>query len=504
MELYAAFVWADHVVRAADPVVQAAPDPVSRMTAPIRIGAATMTNNHTFSSPAVAERLAERIAGLDAARLPPALSTVLETLVADIVGLCVAARRGDYITAALAGFDDTGPCTVIGHAKTQSAAAAAFINGVAAHGEDFDDTFEGGPVHAGVVVVPAVLAIAEQEGLSGGRALLGMAVGIEVMCRLSLVKPKAIHKAGFHPTAVLGAMGAAAGVGAALGLNARQLTDSMGLAGSMAGGIIEYLTDGAWTKRMHPGWAAQSGLRAALLGRAGFNGPRTVFEGPHGLLFGFGNSLDGDWSQLLEGFGERWWAETIAFKPYPCGTMTHPYIDCGKRLAATLKSRGIAVGDIDSITCETADGFVHRLWEPLASKRAVPNGYAGKFSVPHCIAAAIVDGDVGLETFTDKAVADPAIRALAGKIGYVIDPASEYPHNYTGHIRAVLANGVVVEDRQPHLRGGAREPLTRADIDAKFALNARYGGWTPAQTAAAIKLAAGLFKGPVDLTGLRG
>jgi 2-methylcitrate dehydratase PrpD len=449
--------------------------------------------------PAVAEQLAERISKIDAARLLPALRAMAEDLVVDIIGLCVAARNEDFITTAKAGFDDTGPATVISHAKTQSAAAAAFINGVAAHGEDFDDTFEGGPVHAGAVIVPAVLAIAEQEKLSGEAVLRGIAVGVEVMCRLSLVKPKALHKAGFHPTAVLGAMGAAAGVGAALHLKPQQMVDGLGLAGSMAGGIIEYLTDGAWSKRMHPGWAAQSGLRAALLGRAGFNGPRTVFEGPHGLFFGFANTLDGDWSKLLDGFGEKWISETLAFKPYPCGTMAHPYIDCARRLA----KRGIMPADIKLITCETAEGFVHRLWEPLEKKRAVPNGYAAKFSIPHCIAAAMIDGDVGLATFTDKAVADPVIRALAAKVSYTIDPLSEYPHNYTGHICVTLNSGDVIEERQPHLRGGAREPLSQGDIEAKLLLNARYGGWSDAQAKAAVALARGLFAGPVDLTALR-
>src|SRR5207249_3715768 len=137
-----------------------------------------------------------------------------------------------------------------------------------AHGEDFDDTFEGGPVHAGAVIVPAVLAACERHNPDGPAALTGIAAGVETMCRLSLVAPTRTHKAGFHPTAIFGAIGAAAGVAAALRLDARATVDALGVAGSMASGIIEYLAEGTWTKRMHAGWAAQSGLRAALLGRA--------------------------------------------------------------------------------------------------------------------------------------------------------------------------------------------------------------------------------------------
>src|SRR5215218_4535992 len=227
----------------------------------------------------VAEHLANTIVSLDAATLPAGVRRTCEDLLVDVAGLCVTVRDADYIKASLKGWEDDGPCTAIGHKRTLTAAGAAFVNGTAAHGEDFDDTFEGGPVHAGAVIVPAVLAACERHNADGRAALLGIAVGVEVLCRLSLVVPKAVHKAGFHPTAVFGAMGAAAGVGAALRINQKQIVDALGVAGSMASGIIEYLAEGTWTKRMHAGWAAQSGLRAALLGRAGFSGPRTVFEG---------------------------------------------------------------------------------------------------------------------------------------------------------------------------------------------------------------------------------
>jgi 2-methylcitrate dehydratase PrpD len=349
------------------------------------------------------------------------------------------------------------------------------------------------------VIVPAVLAICERHGLSGAAALLGIAAGVETLCRLSLVVPKAIHRAGFHPTAVLGALAAAAGVGAALGFSQRQLVDALGVAGSMASGIIEYLAEGAWTKRLHPGWAAQSGLRAALLGRAGFRGPRTVLEGAHGLFNGFAHVRDGDYAALVGDFGKRWVLETLAFKPYPCGTMIHPYIDCARRLAA----RGVRPSEIEALVCEAAEGTVHRLWEPLAEKQRPVNGYAAKFSTPYCIAAGFVRGGVGLDAFADEAVRDPAVLGVAAKVRYVIDPQNPYPANYTAHIRALLRDGRMVEERQPHLRGGAGEPLSRAELEEKFLRNARHGGWRGEQVAAAIALAHTLWDGPVELSALR-
>ena len=448
----------------------------------------------------VAERLAEKIAALKPGELPASTARKCEDLLIDVVGLCVTARNEDYVSSSLAGCDDDGPCTAIGHARTLTAAGAAFVNGTAAHGEDFDDTFEGGPVHAGAVIVPAVLGACERHNPDGRMALIGIAVGTEVLCRLSLVVPKAVHKAGFHPTAIFGAMGAAAGVGAALGLNARQIVDALGIAGSMAGGIIEYLAEGAWTKRLHAGWAAQSGIRAALLARGGFVGPRTVFEGVHGLFQGFAHTTKGDYDALVGDFSARWVADTLAFKPYPCGTMAQPYIDCARRLAA----RGIKPEEVAEITCGVAEGTVHRLWEPLADKQRPRNGYAAKFATPYLLATGFVHGGVGLGAFTESAIRDERVLALAAKVKFVIDADNPYPSNYTGHIRAALKDGRVIEERQPHMRGGAQEPLTRQDVIDKFALNTRHGGWSRAQSDTALDLMAGLYRGKIDLSLLRG
>jgi 2-methylcitrate dehydratase PrpD len=225
-----------------------------------------------------------------------------------------------------------------------------------------------------------------------------------------------------------------------------------------------------------------------------------VFEGAHGLFHGFAHTTKGDYGALTAEFGRSWATETLAFKPYPCGTMTHPYIDCARRLA----EREIKANEIKQLVCEVAEGTVHRLWEPLGAKQRPANGYAGKFSTPYCIAAGFVRGNVGLSDFTDEAVRDPAVLALAAKVNYTIDPNNPYPKNFTGHIRALLVDGQIVEERQPHMRGGANEPLTRADIEEKFALNARHGGWSAERAETALKLVRSLYEGKIDLTPLSG
>jgi 2-methylcitrate dehydratase PrpD len=449
---------------------------------------------------AVAEHLVERIQTVDPAKLPETTRRKCQDLLVDVVGLCVTARNEDYVQAQIGGWDDEGPCTAIGHPRTMSSAGAACVNGTAAHGEDFDDTFEGGPVHAGAVVVPAVLAACERHNPDGKAALRGIAVGVETMCRLGLVTQGALHKAGFHPTAIFGAVASAAGVGAALNLNQKQMVDAIGVVGSMASGIIEYLAEGTWTKRMHAGWSAQAGIRAALLGKAGFAGPRTVLEGVHGLFHGFAHTTKGDYDALIGDFGTRWVTDTLAFKPYPCGTMAHPYIDCARKMAA----KGVKPDAIKEIVCEVAEGTVHRLWEPLAAKQKPQNGYAAKFSTPFVLAYGFVHGNVGLDAFTPEAVKDPAVLALASRVKFVVDPNNPYPNVFTGHVRATLSDGSVVEERQDHFRGGAHEPLSRQDIEDKFRLNARHGGWDDKRAQTALVLLRKLYDGRVELKELRG
>ena len=423
------------------------------------------------TAPTVSEILADWIVEMDLANVPnDAIAGCANTII-DTIGLSVAALDTDYGQSVRKAFDDRGTATVFGIGQGFAPESAAAINGTCGHGEDYDNTFEGCPVHSGVVIVPALMAAGQRYNLPAAAVAKGIVVGIEVMCRLGLVADKYVHKAGFHPTGILGAMAAAAGVGAAMGQTRAQLRDTMGVAGSTASGIIEYLADGSSTKRLHPGWAAQAGMRAAALGAAGFSGPSTVFEGVHGLFHGFANSKP-DFTPLISDLGGTWQSGRLAFKPFACGTMTQPYVDC----AIALKRRGVTPDQITAITCEVGEGTVHRLWAPLALKQNPPTAYAAKFSGPYCVAAGLVFGDAGLAEFTDTALANPALRALCPKIDFVVDPDNPYPSNYTGHVKATLTDGQVVEARAACLRGGAQEPLSRDDILAKCAANLTFAG----------------------------
>ncbi|MCT8331584.1 MmgE/PrpD family protein [Albidovulum sediminis] len=439
---------------------------------------------------AIAEQVAAWAVGLKVAELPAGLRARAEEALIDHLGLVVSARRAPYVAAILAGLDSRGDCTAFGQKGGFDMAGAALLNGTAAHGEDYDDTFEGTPMHPSAAIIPAVLAAAEHSGASGEAVLCGIVAGAELMCRMAIVAPMAQHRAGFHPTAVAGAMGAAAGVSVVLGLTAQQTTDALGIAGSMASGIIEYLAEGTWTKRLHPGWAAQSGIRAAHFARGGFKGPRTVFEGEHGFFYAFGTAdIPPDVSRLTADLGDQWHFADVAFKPYACGTMVQPFIDC----AITLAREGLDPAQIDSVTCKVGEGTVHRLWEPLSEKRQPSTPYSAKFSVPYGVAVGFLDREAGLRQFTDERIRDAALLDLAGRIRYEIDPLDEYPRNYTGTVIATLKDGSTRTAHQPHLRGGRRERLPRGEVLAKFRANCRFGGWDEARIDALLRVAEGLF-----------
>jgi len=289
------------------------------------------------------------------------------------------------------------------------------------------------------------------------------------MCKVGLVAPGKFHARGFHPTALCSTFAAAAAAGKLYGLSLVQWSDAFGLCGSQSSGIIEYLADGTWTKRLHPGWSAHGGVIAALLAREGFRGPAKVFEGTHGFYHSFGAGNDYRFDKLLE-LGREWEIPRLAFKSYPCGSISHPYMDCALKLKQKYNP---APEEITEVVCRTAEGPVHRLWEPLAAKQKPVNSYAAKFSLPYSIAVMLIYGRAGLAEFTDEAIADPAVLKLAAKVRYVLDSSIDYPRHFSGHVKIFLDDGTVLEENQPHPRGGYEDPLPPEEVAEKFRANAR-------------------------------
>jgi 2-methylcitrate dehydratase PrpD len=423
------------------------------------------------AQPSAARRLARFILGLSLDAVPAPVRTQASLLALDTLGNALAATREDFGAAILGVAESLGgvaESSLLGRRARVAAANAVLANATLAHGLDFDATREDAIVHTGCVADTTALAVGEAAG-AGGRALLETLIAaVEVMCRVGLAVPGALHARHFHPTSITSSFAAAAAAGRMYGLTEDQLVHAFGICGSQSAGIIEYLTDGSWTKRLHPGWGAHAGVVATLLARSGFTGPDTVLEGGHGLYAAFAGGHDaGRLDTLLDSLGGTWELAELTLKPYPCGSIAQPYMDCAMRLRERVRP-----DDIVAIRCRTAAGPVPRLWEPLAAKHAPPNGYAAKFSLPYLLASILVRGRAGLAEFEDTAVREPGVRATARRVTSQLAATLEYPRQYVREEEITLTDGRVLRERQVRPRGGPDAPLTRAEIEAKFRGNA--------------------------------
>lgn len=423
------------------------------------------------TSNTVAETIAAFCSDVELSDLPSRTLERGHQCVVDNVGASIAARGADYIASLESVFAAGGVSTVFGSRNRRDPAAAALINGVAAHGEDFDDTFEGSPMRAGSCVVPAVVAACESEERSGADLLRGVCIGLEVSYRFHRASVGRVGPRGFHHVGVVGTMGAAAGVSSALGLTRAQATMALGIAGSLASGLAEWRKDRAWTKRLHPGWSAQAGLQAARFARAGFRGPSSVVEGDNGWLLAFTGARDAQAAALTDGIGTAWLMDDIVFKPYPCATMLHPYLDC----AVASFAGGLRADDIHKVECFVSPQVIPMLWEPSRERCAPETSYAAKFSGQFAVATALVNGRAGLAEFDDGSVRNEEILALARRVVVVEDLGSDFPHNYSARIRVHNSATRFTEYVQPHMRGGRKEPLSWDQIEQKFESNVLHG-----------------------------
>ena len=419
----------------------------------------------------LAETFSEWVYNLNINDIPEEVVNKLQLVVMDSFGLMISAKNEQYIKSLINALQEDGDCTLVGHNKKVNPFNASIINGTAIHGEDFDDTFEGTPVHVGSVMVPAMLSSTQAKNLGGEKFLKGLVVGSELICRLALVAPTAVHRQGFHPTAIFGAFGSSIGVSSLLGNSINEMSSGLGIVGSMASGIIEYLAEGTSTKRLHPGWAAGCGWQSANFAKSGFLGPRTVFEGQHGVFNSFAKSnIDPDYSHIISDLGKRWESKNLALKPYACGTMAQPFIDCAIKLNGKIDN----LENIDKVIASVGEGTVHRLWEPLEEKQNPSTPYGAKFSVPYCISIGLINGSAGLNEFTDKSLKNLEVIKLASKVKYEINPKDEYPRNYTGKIKIIMKDGTTYSSSQKCLRGGKRDPLTVNEVRNKFETNLKF------------------------------
>jgi 2-methylcitrate dehydratase PrpD len=418
----------------------------------------------------LARRLADFTAALTFDALPEEVVASAKLRALDILGIALAASTGETapsILGALEGWGGAGDCTVFGSKRTAAVPLAILANGSLAHSLDFDDTHAASITHASAVLVPVALALGEAGGLDGRAVITAAVAGYESIARLGMAASGVFHERGWHATAVCGPFAAALTAGRLEGLDAARLTAALGIAGSFASGVLEYLEDGSWVKRVHPGWAGHAGAVASALARGGFTGPATILDG----RFGFYRTFVGAEPDLapFETLGRQWETPAIGYKPYPCCHYNHAYLDCALELR---REHALTAEAIESVECLVPAGQVPIVCEPRPAKLRPRTAYDAQFSLPFSVAAALLDGRVGLDTYAPERLGDTARLALAARVTHTVDPDSSFPRGFPGWVRLRLRDGRTLEARAPDGRGSRARPLPAAAIVEKFRDNA--------------------------------
>jgi 2-methylcitrate dehydratase PrpD len=414
----------------------------------------------------ISRRLAEFAAGLRYDAIPPLVRERAKRLALDAIGCGLAAKRFAFAAAslrAIGALAGPGGRAVVGQAQRLPLRDAVLANGILMHGLDYDDTHTEGVVHLSVAVLPAALGLGAELGRSGRELLTAYVAGVEAGARIASVAKGGFHRAGFHPTGVVGAFAAAIAAGKLYGLTHEQLANAQGAALSVASGSLEFLEDGSWTKRLHAGWAGVGGITAAALARGGFVAPKAAYEGRHGLFHLFLSGVE-NLDRATAGLGATWETLNVAVKPFPACHFVHAFADA----AIALRRKGVDAAQVDSVTALVAEEEVAVICEPAANKRRPANDYDAKFSLPYVVAASLRAGRFGLAELEDGALADPATLELAAKVGYRVDPDSDFPRHYGGELLVRLADGRELRHREAVNRGAADRPLSNAEVEAKF------------------------------------
>jgi 2-methylcitrate dehydratase PrpD len=414
-------------------------------------------------------QLSAFVAGITLDRLPPEVPARARLLLLDLIGNIIRARHDaestdSFIAATRALGLANGSAGVFGDAARYSPAGAAFLNGALAHSLDFDDTHAAGSLHPGAPVIPAALAAGEMAGASGADVLAAIIAGYDVTCRIALALPAGEHyDRGFHPTATCGAFGAAAAAGRVFGLDAEGIAATLGTVLSQCAGSLQFLANGAWTKRFQVGWAATNGLVAATLVREGFKGAAEALEGRHGFLRAYAPNPTPE--RATQDLGRVFEMMATAMKPYPSCRYGHAGIDAALALRA---EHGLNPDEIEAVTLGLPKAGMMLIGEPAAKKADPRNVVDGQFSGPFVIASALATGRMAWDSY--QKLTDPTIRALLPKIRCELDPEieAEFPANMAGKV-TIRARGRAFTRKVSVPKGEPDNFLTEAELRAKFA-----------------------------------
>jgi 2-methylcitrate dehydratase PrpD len=391
-------------------------------------------------------------------------------LLLDYLGVAIAGSQTDSSQAVyrmLGHPASPGQCTVIGTALQTSAEYAALANGTSAHGVELDDTHQAGSIHLGVVMFSTAIALSEiLPEINSDRFFPAVVAGYEVAARLgTALQPKYHYELGFHPTATCGVFGAAVTAAKLLQLTEAQMLSAVGIAGSMAAGSLEFLAEGAWTKRLHPGLAAQNGILAAKLAAAGFRGPGTILEGRDGFLSAYSQKSKPE--IVTQDLGKSFEILETSVKPHACCRYMQAPIDGLIELATAHDIRPEQIARIEIAVLEAGWPLV---CEPRERKYSPSNMVDAQFSMPFGAAVALTYRAAGLDQFSDDNFSSPEIKGLMDKVVLTKDMRIEknFPVEWPARVEIHLANGTKFEKFVRFPKGDPKNPLSWEELSAKF------------------------------------
>jgi len=432
-----------------------------------------VTSNLRAPTSSLALGLARFARGLNFDALPESVREKSLLHIIDAIGLGIASHQFDFSGPGLAGIRAAGApgeATVIGGGAALQARDAAMANGYLMHGLDFDDTHPGAIVHPTVACLPAALALGETLNLSWGEVLTAYVIGMEAVIRLGRSVNGGFHHGGFHATGLVSHFSSALVAGKLLGLGEEALVAAQGIAASTASGVQVFLEDGAWTKRLHPGWGSFAGITAAHMAKAGFHGPRRPYEGKFGLyeshMQNRADQVDAD--SVITALGHEWTLLETSIKPYPVCHFIHGCAEAALRIRARLGEGA----EIRAIECELPEATLPIVAEPEHIKKNPRSDYDAKFSVQYVVAACLMRGRFTLHELSSDQLVAPDILALASRTTCRAQETTAFPKYFSGAVTVTLQDGTSWHEEVPVNLGSGERALSQADIVEKFSANA--------------------------------
>lgn len=362
----------------------------------------------------------------------------------------------------------SGPSTILTNRETTSAYFASFVNAASSHLVEQDDLHNSSVLHPATVVFPATLAAAQDLGKSGAQLLLASITGYEAGIRIGEFLGRSHYRV-FHTTGTVGTLAAAVAVGKLLELDAKQMTNALGSAGTQAAGLWEFLRDAADSKQLHTAKAAADGLLAAYMAKQGLTGARNILEGPQGMAAGMSNDADPD--KLVDGLGNRWGTAETSFKVHSSCRHTHPAADA---LLLLMQREGLAHDQIESVTA-----FVHQAAIDVLGRVDEPHTvHQAKFSMGTMLGLIAVYGQAGLQEFQQYALTDPRVAAFRRKVSMQLDPEADrvYPRQWPARVEVVTRDGRKLSARVTSPKGDPDNSLSRGELESKMHRLVRFSG----------------------------